>query len=137
MDLMEDLNSLTPPQAESCLDIFLKGLALTSPQYQDLMAAEATLPDALAELAQECKLQPDSISEPPANSWQRTKAVRDVLSGLAGDDRFAARVEAAIPLARSPSLPAGLVTCLVVAGIIILLSTDIKVEDKVKNGSKC
>jgi hypothetical protein len=136
MNVVEELNSLTPAQAEYCLNIVLKGLAESSLKYQELVAADASLPNALDRVIQECKLQPVPVAEPPANTAQRTAAIKEVLLGLARDERFAEQVEAAVPLARRPGLPAALLTSLVVAGIILLLSTDIDFEHEVKNGKR-
>jgi hypothetical protein len=136
MDITAELNALTPPQAESCLNIVLRGLAESSPKFQELVAADSALPSALEQVIKECNLQAVSISEPLPNSEQRNAAVKAVLIELAGDKRCAERVEAAIPIARRPGLPAALLTSLVVAGILLLLSTDFEIKHEVKNGKR-
>jgi len=137
MDLAAELNSLSATEAERCLNIMLRGLVEDpATKFEALVAADRELPEALSEVVQELGLGSGPTAEPLPGSPQRETAVRALLEGLGQDPRYAARVASAVTRARQPSLPGLLLTSLVVAGIIALLSVEFEVNHEVKDGKR-
>jgi len=131
--LYQKLALLTDAEAEQCLNGVLKGLMVAQPEYADLLSA----PDQMAQVVQaaaadagQAALQIGEVTSP-----ERPKAIRAILAELAEDPALNPRLEAWLNTAR-PTLLDPVTSALVLAGIIMVLSTHIRVEYEDKGGKK-
>lgn len=133
MDLYQELALLTDAEAELCLNGVLKGLVATQPDLAEAMAEPKEMAKAVQMTAGELGKPLAAVSE--SKLKQRPKALRVVLVQIAEDPTLRPRLEAWLTTAR-PKLLEPVTSALVLAGIIMILSTHVSVEYEVKNGKK-
>jgi hypothetical protein len=125
MTLNEQLAILTDAEAELCLHGLLKGLTVLDAKYQRLLG---TPNDIAAVIEQAAAQNGISISKAiELTPGQRPKAVRMLLADIAADPQLSPRLEAWFKTSR-PTLLEPVTSSLVLAGIVLVLSTHIKIE---------
>ncbi len=132
MEVYQELALLTDAEAEMCLNGLLKGLTVTEPEYAALIARPQEMENVVAQVAEQVGTSVPAAPFPPA---ERSKAVRAILVQVAQDPELGKRLEAWLQTAR-PKLIEPVTTALVLAGIILVLSTHVKVEYEDKDGKK-
>ena len=131
MDVFRELAVMTDIEAETCLNGVMKGFAASSPSYDALAPQPERLRDALQSIAAEAGLSAPALAEPQAGL--RPKAIRLILTEMASDDETRERLEAWLESAR-PTLIEPITTAIVLAGILLVLSTSVDINYERKNG---
>jgi hypothetical protein len=123
---------LTDEEAIKCINGLLHGLSIEREEFARLLQTPEDMKTVIQEAA-ENKISPiklENISEE-----ERSKAIRVLLVELADSDEFGRPMEAWIDGARETML-VPLAVPLVLAGIVLVLSTDIKIEYQNEDGKK-
>ncbi|MGB8644419.1 MAG: hypothetical protein WCF84_04230 [Anaerolineae bacterium] len=132
MELYPQLALLTDAEAEMCLNGLLKGLTVVEPEYAALVARPEEMESLLAQVAEQAGRPALTV---PVSPHPDPKAVRTILVQAAQDPELSPKLEAWLQTAR-PKLIEPVTTALVLAGIVLLLSTHVKVEYEDKGGKK-
>lgn len=124
---------LTDNDAEKCLHNLLNGLTIRSPEYLSLLKspekmAEVITSDAAGEVNTAAQIDEPAPQKRPA-------AVRLILSEIAGDEELRPRLEAVIDNQRDTLLEP-VTTALVLAGIIMVLSTSVEIDYVNEDGKR-
>jgi hypothetical protein len=133
MDLYQRLTQLTDAEAELCLNGVLKGLVEMQPIYADLLASPQEMATIIRTVASGNEQAHSMVGEPTPQD--RPKAIRVILTEIAEDPTLSPRLEAWLNTAR-PKLLDPVTSALVLAGIILLLSTHVNIEYEDQNGKK-
>jgi hypothetical protein len=123
-DLREQLALLTDNEAELCLNGLLKNLSIIDPPYEQLLGSSEDM-EALIQAASEHRGVP--LDRLDKSGPTRAKAIRRILVETTRDPDLAARLNAWLNTAR-PTLLEPVTSALVLAGVVLLLSTSISVE---------
>ncbi|MDZ8185280.1 MAG: hypothetical protein RMX96_10555 [Nostoc sp. ChiSLP02] len=134
MNLYHKLALLTDDEARICLNGVLKGLLALQPQYEALFASENQMQAAIEQVISELGQAPSSAID-TIKKQNTSKAIRLILIEIAENPEISPRLEAWFSSAR-PKLLEPVTTALVLAGIILILSTDITIEYKNQDGKK-
>src|SRR5438552_710731 len=130
MDRYRALAELTDADAELCLNGVLKGFAVQNPSYAEALRSPESLASAIEKLASG-KGQHLAVGEVAPD--QRPRAVRMILLATADDLDLAPRLEAWLASAR-PKRFDPITASLVLAGIVMVLSTKFTLKVDRKNG---
>jgi hypothetical protein len=130
--ILRKLAVLTDNDCEKCLNGLLHGLSLEKPEYARLLASPEDIQQVIR-AAGENKIQPDNLN--PTSPEEQSRAIRVLLVELADHDQFTREMEAWIDGARETML-VPLAVPLVLAGIVLVLSTDFQIEYKNEDGKK-
>lgn len=122
---------LTDDEAGKCLNGLLHGLTIEKPEYGRLLASPKDMENIIN--TEGGGIQSEQIDT--MNSQQQAKAIRLLLTELADNEKFGPQLEAWIDGARDTML-IPLAVPLVLAGIIFVLSVDLKIEYKKENGKR-
>jgi len=134
MDIYRELAALSDEDAELCLNGVLKGFIIARPQYADIVSAPpGDLAAAVRELASDLGESIERLGEPAP--IDRPRAVRLILIAIAEDSDLQPRLLAWFSSAR-PTLLEPVTSALILAGIVMVLSTDIKVHYEMTNGKR-
>jgi hypothetical protein len=128
MDLKAQINSLTDQEAVDCLNRVLVGMYLTQPTFQTLLSSQgeseiaAVIQGAAAHLGQETP----PLIEPSA--VDRKKFVKEILIDMSDQPETRPNVTGALGANRPTLVVDPITASLVLAGIVALLSADIKID---------
>jgi hypothetical protein len=125
MNTLEQVALLTDQEAESCLNGLLKGLSITDPTFKRLLRSPTDIQDAVRLVSADLGTEISQTDEPSTD--QRPKVIRTVLVQIAKNPTLSPRLGNWLKTAR-PKLLEPVTTSLVLAGIVFVLSTDVKVE---------
>jgi hypothetical protein len=130
--LYRKLALLTDSEAELCLNGLLKGLTIREPTYSSVLLVPNEMLTIIREFASAAEVEAprEIIETTPEN---RSQAVRMLLAEIADDNDLAPRLENWIDGAR-PKLLEPVTVALVLAGIVLVLSTHINIEYDRKDG---
>lgn len=131
MDLETKLSQLTDKEANDALQALVKNLTILKPEYAALVASEAGMQSVAREAATAVGAALDGIAEPSKD--RQPAIVRQLLATAAGDPALRPSLENYLGGKRETLLEP-VTTALVLAGIVLVLSTHVKVEAKKKNG---
>lgn len=124
---------LTDDEVELCVNGLLKGLTIENRDYAILFQSPEKMKEVIAEAAAETGISVSDVKD--IGPGQTPTAVRHILMELVDDENFGPKVEAWIDGQR-PSLLEHVTSALVLAGIIMVLSTDIDMGYQNKDGKK-
>jgi hypothetical protein len=130
MELKAQINALTDEQAVDCLDRVIVGMYLTQPTFQKLLSSpgESDLTAVIEEAAAQLNKTAPTLVEP--SIVNRKKFVKEILIEMSDHPETKPNVTGALAVDR-PTLFADPITAsLVLAGIVAVLSADIKIEYK-------
>jgi hypothetical protein len=133
MTLSREIAALTDPEVKNCLNGVLKGLAVSQQDLEALFASPQGMVDLLHQVGAEV-----SMADP---GWEEfatrddAKLLRAMLVEIAQRPELAPRVSAWLKSAR-PKLLEPVTSALLMAGIVALLQTDMKVAAGVKHGER-
>lgn len=125
MDVMMRLALATDDEVEGALQVLLKGFTIARPEIAPVIEDERELRELLKREASE------ALS---AENEPKGKALRAVAVQLARNAEFASRVDAALDARKKLIEP--VTTALVLAGIVMLLSTEFDIEHKNVDGKR-
>jgi hypothetical protein len=131
MTIAETIAKLTDDQAANCLQCILKGYAEREQQLTEVITTDA--PKAMAAIAVEL-LDDAGRKQLAGVNANDPLLVRQILQLMASDKSFGEQLEGG--LGRRKTLIEPVTTALVMAGLIILLSTHVKISYENKNGEK-
>jgi len=129
-ELHREINQLTESDAERCLQVILRGFAVRN-GYEELLASPEQLQEVLrrynelvmAHKQKEIPSQPPALEEPE----KRTQAVREMLHLIADDEELHRNIDSWFASGR-PTLVEPITAAIVLAGIVFVLSTDLKIK---------
>ena len=130
--LYRKLAILTDEDAVKCLNGLLHGLTIEKPEYARLLGSPEDL-EKIIQTAGDGKIQPERVRV--ISPEEQSRAIRILLIELADHEKFGPELEAWIDGARETML-LPLAVPLVLAGIVLVLSTDIEVEYKHEDGKR-
>ncbi len=130
--LYRKLATLTDEDAAKCLNGLLHGLTIEKQDYARLLDTPEDMGKVIR-AAGDNKIQPAQFENISAEDQSR--AIRVLLLDLADDEQFGPQVEAWIDGARD-TLLVPLAVPLILAGIVLVLSTHIEIEYKNEDGKK-
>lgn len=133
MELIDQLALFTDLEAESCLNGLLKGLSITDSTFKQLLRSPTDIEDVVKLASAEVGRKILQTNEP--SGPQRSKAIRILLVDIAQNPILSRRLENWLKTAR-PKLLEPVTTSLVLAGIVFVLSTHVKVEYDSAAGKK-
>lgn len=123
---------LTDEEATKCLNGLLHGLSIEKEEFARLLQTPEDM-EAVIQEAVENKISPAKLEN--FSEKERSKAIRMLLVELGDSEEFGHPMEAWIDGARETML-VPLAVPLVLAGIVLVLSTDIKIEYQNEDGKK-
>ncbi len=138
--LHEAIDKLSDSEAERCLQTLVQGFAVRK-GYEDLVTSEAELKSVIDQYSiaayrkKEVAKEPEPPPPPPidpakvADPANRPAGVRAVLHAMADDDELRPKLDSWFTSGR-PTLVEPITTALVLAGIVFVLSVDIKLKVK-------
>lgn len=133
MEVFRELALMTDAEAEICLQGVMKGYAAVDPEFEALAPQPAQLREVLRSIADAVGGSGSAMSEPsPA---ERPRAVRMVLVEMASEPKLRPRIEAWIGGSRD-TLIEPITSALVLAGIVLVLSTSVDFKYETKDGKK-
>jgi hypothetical protein len=128
MDLFREVALLTDNEAKACLNGVLNGLAIQKPEYRRLFAnpeeLQTLLNEAYSTVGSKISAGLDHLNASNHDTEQQFKAIRLVLVEGASVHDIAQRLEAYL-MTRRTTLLDPVTSSLVLAGIVLLLSTHI------------
>jgi hypothetical protein len=131
MDRAEIIANLTDDQATKCLNCMLKDFAEREGDLAQVITSDA--PAAITTIAS--RVLDDADAERLGSIRpDDPRMVKLILRLMAGDKRFAERLDGC--LARRDTLIEPITTAIVMAGLVILLSTHVKISYENKQGKK-
>jgi hypothetical protein len=125
MNTIEQLALLSDQEAESCLNGVLKGLSVTDPTFERLLRSPTDVQDAVRLISVDLGTEISQTDEPSTD--RKPKVIRTVLVQIAKNPTLCPRLDNWLKTAR-PKLLEPVTTSLVLAGIVFVLSTDVKVD---------
>jgi hypothetical protein len=131
--LYQKLALLTDEEAERCIEGLLEGLRIENDEYAKLLGSPADIEQLVQAAAGEAGTTTATISQ--STPQQQSKAIRVLLTELAEHEKFGPELEAWIDGARMTMFEP-VTTALVLTGIVLVLSTDVKIEYKKENGKR-
>lgn len=126
-----ELAAMTDEQALSCLNVLLKGMAISNDDYQKLFNSPEIMKDSINDAFFHGEPQVEEI----ADTAHRNKVIREILIQMAESPEISPRLEAAMKETRD-KLIAPIIAAVVLSGIIMVLSTHIKIDYVNENGKK-
>lgn len=132
ISLQKKLESLTDEEAANCLNVLLHGLTIENQDFARLLETREDLQTVIQAAADN---QTQSTMVENLSAAEQAKAVRLLLLELSDRELFGSEMEAWIDGGRQ-TLLVPLAVPLVLAGIVLVLSTDIKIEYKNEDGKK-
>lgn len=130
--LQRDLALLTDEEATKCLDALIHGLSIEKEDFGRLLQTPEDIRTVVHDAA-ENKLLPANLEN--ISPEDRSKAIRLLLVELGDTEEFSPSIEAWIK-GRRETMLVPLAVPLVLAGIVLVLSTDIKIEYQNEDGKK-
>ena len=131
MELHEEIAKLNDFEAERCLNVLVKQIAEADPELREILIS----PTLAAEAIQSVGAQTGAGSLSEAAIKDRPGAIRAILQEAAKDPTLAARLEAWLSGPRALLL-GPITTTLILAGVVVALSTHVKIEYENKGGKK-
>ena len=131
MELHQEIAKLSDTEAERCLNVLVKQIADADPDLQDILSS----PTLTAEAVQSVGAQTGAGSLSEAAVKDRSGAIRAILQEAADDPALAPRLEAWLSGPRALLLEP-ITTTLILAGVVVALSTHVKIEYENKGGKK-
>jgi hypothetical protein len=131
MTLHEQITKLNDIEAERCLNMLVKQVAEANPDLQSVLSS----PTLAAEAVQRVGAQTGAESLSEAAIKNRPGAIRAILQEASNDPVLAPRLEAWLSGPRK-LLFEPITTTLILAGVVVLLSTHVKIEYEQKDGKK-
>lgn len=131
--LYRKLALLTDNEAELCLNNLLNGLTIRHPEYLSLLTSPAKMAEALNSTPAGEANTSVRIDEP--SPQERPAAIRLILSEIAEDEELGPKLEAVIDNQRNTLLEP-VTTAVVLAGIIMALSTSVEIEYGNEDGKR-
>ncbi|MEW6731258.1 MAG: hypothetical protein AB1489_07965 [Acidobacteriota bacterium] len=133
MSLFQELALLTDNEAELCLNGILKGLISSHPMYEDLVSSPKEMEKVIQMAASDLGKQFPQIGE--VTPQDRPKAIRIILTEIAQNADLSPRLDAWFKTAR-PKLLEPITGAVVLAGIIMVLSTNVSIKYENEDGKK-
>ena len=133
MKVYQELALLTDAEAELCLNGILNGLVAGEPKYANIVGSPREMETILKTIANDIGEPLDEVRE--VTPQERPKAIRTILTEIAEDPNLSPRLESWFKSAR-PTLIDPVTGALVLAGIIMVLSTHINVSYEEQNGKR-
>ncbi len=134
VNLYHKLALLTDNEAKICLNGVLKGLIALQPQYEALFASENQMQTVIEQITSEVGRSSSSAID-IIKDQDESKAIRLILTEIAENPEMNPRLEAWFSTAR-PKLLEPVTSALVIAGLILILSTGITIEYENQGGKK-
>ncbi len=131
--LHRKLALLTDNEAEQCLNNLVNGLTIRSPEYLSLLQSPEKMAEVITSDPAGDLNTAIQIDEPAPQ--KRPAAIRLILSEIAGNEELSPRLEAVIDNRRNTLLEP-VTTALVLAGIVLVLSTSVEVEYENEDGKR-
>jgi hypothetical protein len=131
MELHEEIAKLSDIEVERCLNVLVKQMADANPDLQDILIS----PTLAAEAIESVGAQTGAGSLSEAAVQDRPGAMRAILQEVANDPALAPRLEAWLSGPRA-LLFDPITTTLILAGVVVALSTHVKIEYENKGGKK-
>ncbi len=133
MNLYQKLALLTDAEVELCLNGLLKGLTVSEARFEQLLASPKDMSTVIRSVASEMGESLRQVREiAPA---ERPGAIRLILVEIAENPALSPRLEAWFRTAR-PKLLEPVTSAVVLAGIILALSTHVEFDYEASNGKK-
>jgi hypothetical protein len=132
-NLYKELALLTDDEAELCLNGLLKGLTIRTPEYDALLKSPEEMKEVIKAAFVEDGTGIEQISD--VSPQDRPRAVRMLLVEIAENDELGPKLRALLEGGR-PTLLDPITTSLVLAGIVLVLSTNVEIGYEKKNGKK-
>jgi hypothetical protein len=134
MDLKNGIKGLSDVNAADVLQRLVKSLVTNDPQLLELIQSEAAMRDLARDAAQ--RLLDTSIDVDAVPSTSDPKLVKDMLLAFADDPVLSVKLQNVIA-ARRDVLFDPITSAIVLAGIVLVLSTHVEIEvGKDKQGKK-
>lgn len=131
-EVYQQLALLTDNQAERCLNGVIGGLVETKPQYARLLVRPDDMSTVVQRVAEDTD-HPLDVSVGEVDPEQRPEAIRLILAQMVEDQELRERLVAQLRTGRD-TLIEPITTAVVLAGIILVLSTHVKIDYERQNG---
>lgn len=131
MDLERKLSELSDEEAEQALQALLKNLVTLEPEYEVVITSPARMQAFLREASAEVEIAPRPVGEPEPEV--RARVVRAALAEAAADPELRASLENYLEHKRDLLLEP-VTTAIVLASIVLVLSTHVKLDIRHKHG---
>lgn len=134
VNLYRELALLTDAQAEHCLNDILRTLAIQEPKYAEIFDRPTEMQKIVESVAHD-------VDTPLANVGEvapeyRPTAIRAILIEIAEDARLNPRLQNWFKTARSTLIVDPVTSAIVLAGIVMVLSTHVSITYKEENGER-
>lgn len=130
-ELKQKIQEMDNDQAERCLQALVRQRVEDAQQLADVIASPEVLGDLITDAAAQIGEAVTAVHEP--TGADKDRAVRQILDALAGDEIIRPRLSAWIATARSTRIDP-ITSSIVLAGIVMGLSTHFEVEVQRANG---
>ena len=130
MELKAQINALRDDEAVECLNRVIVGMYLTQPTFQTLLSSrgESDLATVIQGAAAQLGKQAPPLAEPSA--VDRKKFVKEILIEMSDQPETLPNVTGALAAKRPTLFVDPITASLVLAGIVAVLSADIKIDYK-------
>lgn len=128
-EIIEKIKKLNETELERCLNVVLSGIAANNADMEDVIISEDATKKVIKQIAEQSGVDSPVLEED--NLKDRSEAIREVLIAMTEDDELKERVASALDV---PQQLIAITTALVLAGIVVALSTSVEVKYKKKDG---